>query len=352
MKAYQFDAQVRKGYYLADYFKKTVKIVEKYQSDAVVTMQFFQRKENTVLCGIKQALALIKFACPNYLALKVVALDDGMVVQPLEPVLKITGHYQDFGFLEGMIDGILARNSSIATNSARVITLVGAQRALNMNDRADLYVNQPFDGYASYVGGFRQFVSEAALELIDDKTVKQPNGTMPHALIQIFGGDVLAATKAFHETFPDNRLVALVDYHNDCVNDALKVARHFKEKLFAIRLDTAANLVDQTLDKNKDQYPEGVQLNGVSEYLVLAVRNALDKEGFNHVKIVVSSGFNAEKIADFEQKKVPVDVYGIGEALVKVNIGFTGDNVALNGQGQAKFGREEHENKRLKPWKW
>ena len=106
------------------------------------------------------------------------------------------------------------------------------------------------------------------------------------------------------------------------------------------------------LPKNKDQYPEGADLNGVSEYLVLTVREALDKEGFNHVKIVVSSGFNAEKIADFEQKKVPVDVYGIGEALVKVNIGFTGDNVALNGQHQAKFGREEHENKRLKPWKW
>ncbi|ATG97565.1 nicotinate phosphoribosyltransferase [Mesoplasma lactucae] len=352
MNNYHFDEKVKQGYYLADYFKKTTKIVEKYRPNEIVTMQFFQRKENTILCGINQAIALIKYASPNYKELKIEYLPDGTIVQPLEAVLKITGHYQDFGFLEGMIDGILARNSSIATNSKRIIDVVPASRALNMNDRADLYINQPYDGYASYIGGFRRFVSESALEFINDKTVAQPSGTMPHALIQIFDGNLLEATKAFAETFPNQPLVALVDYNNDCVTDALIVARHFKDKLFAVRLDTAGNLIDKTLEKNKAKYPTDANLYGVNEYLVREVRNALDAEGFNHVQIIVSSGFNADRIREFEENKVPVNTYGIGEALVKVNINFTGDDVALNGKPQAKFGRHEFENKNLKLLKW
>lgn len=52
-------------------------------------------------------------------------------------------------------------------------------------------------------------------------------GTMPHALIQLFDGDIVEATKAYHETFSDDELVALVDYNNDAITDALKVSRAF-----------------------------------------------------------------------------------------------------------------------------
>ncbi|KAF5295773.1 hypothetical protein FQA39_LY12946 [Lamprigera yunnana] len=47
--------------------------------------------------------------------------------------------------------------------------------ALNMLDRADSYLTLPNDGYASYIGGFKNFVTKAALEYIDDETVPVPS---------------------------------------------------------------------------------------------------------------------------------------------------------------------------------
>ncbi len=40
-------------------------------------------------------------------------------------------------------------------------------------------------------------------------------------------------------------------------------------------------------------------------------------------------------------------MYGVGSSLLKVNIGFTGDNVMLNGEPQAKEGRRLRPNPRL-----
>lgn len=58
--------------------------------------------------------------------------------------------------------------------------------------------------------------------------------------------------------------------------------------------------------------------------------------------------FNKEKIKRFEEAEVPVDMYGVGNNLLKVNIGFTGDNVMLDGKHEAKQGRKYHPNARLK----
>lgn len=345
---FKFSNKVKEGYYIADYFKKTTTIINKYNPNNVVTLQWFQRENNVVLCGIEQCLQLIKFACPNYCNLKVFSLKDGDIIQPLEPVLKIEGLYQDFGWLEGMIDGILARNSSISTNVNKLVIAANGKKIIDMNDRSDHYLNQENDGYASYIGGIRDFVTLASERYTNNyEDILLPTGTMPHALIQNFNGDILEATKAFYESFPNNKVVSLVDYNNDCINDALRVAEHFKEKLWAVRIDTSPMLIDKTLQKNYHKYPKGAELNGVNKYLIKELRNSLDIKGYTKVKIIVSSGFNANKIFEFEKEKVPVDFYGVGAEISKVWISFTGDCVALNGQPQAKIGREEIFSNRL-----
>ena len=88
---------------------------------------------------------------------------------------------------------------------------------------------------------------------------------------------------------------------------------------------------------------------GTNPSLVFALREALDNEGFQSVKIVVSGGFTAEKIAAFEKQNTPVDFYGVGSSLLKVNISFTGDNVLLDGEPEAKAGRKYRPNPRLEP---
>ena len=82
--------------------------------------------------------------------------------------------------------------------------------------------------------------------------------------------------------------------------------------------------------------------------LIFALREELDKAGFKDVQIIVSSGFTWEKIKEWEDLNVPVDVYGVGSSLLPVTVGFTGDLVNLNGKPQAKEGREEIPSNRLK----
>ena len=57
------------------------------------------------------------------------------------------------------------------------------------------------------------------------------------------------------------------------------------------------------------------------------MRAALDENGFERVKIVVSGGFDAERIRAFEAKGVPVDSYGVGSSLIRGDNDFTADIV-------------------------
>jgi len=65
------------------------------------------------------------------------------------------------------------------------------------------------------------------------------------------------------------------------------------------------------------------------------------------VKIVVSGGFDAERIREFEAKGVPVDSYGVGSSLIRGDNDFTGDIVLTDGLPSAKVGRKFRPNPRL-----
>ena len=116
------------------------------------------------------------------------------------------------------------------------------------------------------------------------------------------------------------------------------------EELWGVRLDTAENIIDKSIvpiqDKMENPY-------GVVPELVAMVRDALDREGFTHVKIVVSGGFDSERIAKFERSGSPVDAYGVGSSLMRGEYDFTADVVLLDGKPCAKVGREYEPNTRL-----
>jgi nicotinate phosphoribosyltransferase len=88
---------------------------------------------------------------------------------------------------------------------------------------------------------------------------------------------------------------------------------------------------------------------GVCPQLVWNVRQALDSHGFQTVRIIVSGGFTAEKIQDFERQGVPVDAYGVGSSLFQGRFDFTADVVRRDGRPCAKVGREYQPNPRLEP---
>ncbi|MFB4159885.1 nicotinate phosphoribosyltransferase [Geomicrobium sp. JSM 1781026] len=344
-RTFKFDERVGDGWFSAVYFLKTREIVRKYKPDHIVTMQFFQ-KSHAVLCGTDEAIALVQTFADNPDELEIHSLKDGDKIEPFETVMTIKGRYHDFGFLEGVIDGIFSRRTSVATNVYEVVRAArssGEQKpVIFMGDRDDHFTQQAGDGYAAFIGGSKAQATHA----MNEWWGKEGMGTMPHALIQLFNGDLVAASHAYREMFPDDQLMALVDYNNDAITDALRVAREFGNDLNAVRIDTSNSMVDQFFCRNPEKMGD-FDPTGVNAPLVIALREALDNEGFQHVRISVSGGFTAERIEAYEKAGVPVDMYGVGRSLLSKNIGFTGDNVLLNGHHEAKAGRKLRENSRL-----
>jgi nicotinate phosphoribosyltransferase len=85
------------------------------------------------------------------------------------------------------------------------------------------------------------------------------------------------------------------------------------------------------------------------------VRSALDGAGFPAVRIVVSGGFDADRIRQFEVDCVPADAYAVGSAFFKGagSFDYTADIVAIDEGGGwrecHKVGRPERPNPRLSP---
>jgi len=170
-------------------------------------------------------------------------------------------------------------------------------------------------------------------------------GTIPHALMVAYGGNTAVATEKFHQHIPEVNTIALVDFDNDCVNTSLEAARRLGDRLWGVRLDTAERLIDKSLQDDTD-LPAHERF-GVVPRLVEKVRAALDSEGFGHVRIIVSGGFNPDRIAHFEKMGVPVDIYAVGSWILSGRFDYTADAVRLDGKPLAKVGREYRPNKRL-----
>jgi nicotinate phosphoribosyltransferase len=333
------EEEIKKGYYTDAYFLRTAEILEQDNKHPKILMQIFQR-ENVTLCGTDEVIALLKRCAKNPNDLVIHSLHDGDQVEPWETVMTIEGDLASFTHLETLYLGILSRQSRIATNVHNAVKAANGKPVLFFPARYDSYLTQEQDGYAAMIGGITKFSTDA--NALASKTYGV--GTIPHALIATYNGDTLAATMAFDKYVDKNvARIALVDFDNDCVNTSLKLARKLGNKLAGVRLDTSNNMVDISLQEKMGMFKP----TGVCKELVYEVRKALDAEGFEHVKIIVSGGFNAKKIAEFEKMNVPVDTYAVGSSFFDGNINFTADIVQVNGKNCSKKGRKLMKNPRL-----
>jgi nicotinate phosphoribosyltransferase len=336
--------KMREGYYTDAYFNHTRSALLADGRRPRVVMQVFQKK-HAVLGGMDEAIAILELCCDDWEALTMHALHDGDAIEPWETVMTIEGDYTTFAHLETVYLGTLARRTLVATNTTRVLEAAGGKPIIFMAARHDHHRVQTGDGYAAYVAGQRMgspigVTSDAQASWWGGRGI----GTVPHALISAYGGNtVLAATKFAEWAADDFNITVLVDFENDSVQTALDVARALGPKLWGVRLDTSSQLVDRSL------WPElgDFDPRGVNERLVWKVREALDRDGSEHVRIVVSGGFDAEKIARFERAGVPVDAYGVGSSLIRGENDFTADIVLTDGRESGKVGRRFRPSSRL-----
>jgi nicotinate phosphoribosyltransferase len=331
--------KMREGYYTDVYFNYARDVLLEDESHPQVLMQVFQKKQ-AVLGGMDEAIAVLKLCADDWDALRVHALYDGDDIGPWETVLTIEGDYTLFAHLETVYLGVLARRTLVSTNTRRVVEAAHGKPILFFPARHDHHRVQTGDGYAAHIAGAIGVSTHAQASWWGGLGI----GTVPHALIAAYGGDtVLAATK-FAEFAPeDMNVVVLVDFENDSVRTALDVARALGPRLWGVRLDTSSTLVDRSLWSEMGYFDP----RGVNPRLVEKVRAALDAEGFADVKIVVSGGFDVERIRAFEERGVPVDSYGVGSALIRGENDFTADVVVTDGKPSAKVGRRLNPNPRL-----
>lgn len=336
--------KMRSGYYSDKYFVRAREVLLASGENPVVTVQVFAKK-HAWLGGIDEAIAILKLCLTEgykWEDLEVLALRDGDRIEPWEPVLLITGPYAAFSHLETLYLGVLARRTKVATNTRKVVEAAWPKTVMFFPARHDHWLVQTGDGYAAHIAGAIGVSTDAQASWWGSEGV----GTVPHALIAAFGGDTVRATVAFADHTPEEvKVVSLVDFDNDCVATSLKVARALGPRLYGVRLDTSETLVDRSIIPQMGRFDP----RGVNPQLVWNVREALDREGFGHVQIVASGGFDAEKIRHFESLGVPVDSYGVGSSLFKDRYDFTGDVVLVEGKPCAKAGREYRPNPRLEP---
>lgn len=339
-KAFSFPVRpIRSGWYSDKYFVRSRFLLEKENRHPEVVMQVFCKKES-LLCGIEEAVACLRKGSPSPRRFRVYALKEGSLIQPWETVMHLVGDYTSFVHLETLYLGILTRRTSVATAVRRVVEACKRKPVLFFSARFDHYLNQPGDGYAAKLGGASGVSTDANTAWLG---TEEAFGTIPHGLIAAFGGDTVKASLAFDRHIPPSiRRIVLVDFENDCVKTSLEVARALGKRLWGVRLDTSREIRDRSV---KGRGPESY---GVSPELVWNVRRALDRGGFRWVQIIVSGGFNIERITEFVRKKVPFDAVGIGSALYHERIEFTADIVKVNGKPCAKVGRAYRPNPRLK----
>jgi nicotinate phosphoribosyltransferase len=376
--------------------------------DIEVEMQWFTRRVgNTVVVGVDKSLEMLKH-CTGYWEggqfidtsdkLQVWAVQDGTVVKsdgnPLnaEAVIKVHGRYRDFALLETPTLGVLTRSSRVATNVYETLMAARGKPVLFFPARFDMHEVQASDGYAYNIAIQRfnmdfsqQIGSFVSTDAQGDWWGGAGGGTVAHAAIASFMGDTAEAMMQFSRILPPNiPRIALVDFNNDSVRDTLRVlevmflkyqelcdagdqAEAAKYVLYGVRLDTSGTLRDVSVAPLGDPVLD----LGVNPRLVFNVRQGLDSAAENwnlspawkekarqycrNVKIVVSGGFNPDKIRKFERLGVPVNIYAVGSWLFNNNGGtvtdFTGDVVRVKVHDRwinmAKMGRMPLDNPNL-----
>ena len=341
--------RIRQGYYSDAYFVYTKETLDAEGHHPRVTTQIFQKRES-VLGGIDEAIAILKLCCgregpggawiSGWDDLEVHALREGDQIAPRETVMTIEGDYSLFAHLETVYLGTLARRSLIMRNVLEVVEAARGKQIFYFPARHDHWLVQTGDGWSAHVAGAIGVSTDAQASWWGGRGM----GTVPHGLIAAYGGDTVKAAKVFADRYhQDMNITVLVDFENDSVRTALEVADALGPKLWGVRLDTSEDMVDRSLFAELG----GFRPTGVNPRLVEKVRGALDGAGFANVKIVVSGGFTAGRIREFEALGVAVDAYGVGSSLIRGQNDFTADIVLLDGRPCAKVGRAYAPNPRL-----
>lgn len=368
------------------YFKRTRKIIEQH-GDVIVTYAMFMRRP--AISAPKMAIDwLTEIAKQRNIDINIdLRYPEATWIGAGEPIFYLTGPMAGLCDLETQILQKIGAPCIAAYNAYAMCEALPHVKFMAFDARhcAGLEMADMM-AYAAKVGsqaakdkcGAKGFIGNATDATAHYFGLEQGLGTMPHALIG-YAGSTLEAAKMFHETHPEVPLTVLVDYFGREVTDSLDVCRHFKDLAangtLSVRLDTPGGRYVEGLDpqasyavleRNVPDTIRGYRTEselkhligtGVSAAAIWHMREQLDQNGFENVKIIASSGFSAAKCKAVAAARVPVDAIGTGSYLPQKwsDTYTTADIVIYDGKRQVKVGREflipeddHYQEKRLK----
>jgi len=221
------------------------------------------------------------------------AIEEGSVVFPQEPLVRVKGPLLQCQLLESFLLNIINFQSLVATSAARLLQATRGEPVLEFGLRRA----QGFDGAlsasrAAYIGG-----CVATSNVLAGKLFGIPiRGTHAHSWVLCFDSE-LEAFREYAKTLPD-RCVLLVDTYNtlEGVKNAIKVANELGSagfQLAGIRLDS-----------------------GDLAYLSQAARRLLDEAGYEHVVIMGSNDLDPSVIMSLKEQQARITMWGVGTHLV------------------------------------
>lgn len=300
------------------YFLRTFKVLKAKNIDKRVVMEamvksFPDKNYNFgIFSGIQEVINLLSYIAENVAesnSLNVWAMQDGEVFFPNEPVLQIEGRYTDFGIYETAILGFISYASGITTKAVRS-RLVAKDKTLFSFGTRRLHPSvAPVIERACYTGGFDAVSSIVGAELMGKKAV----GTMPHALMLLFGNSA-DAFRAFDEVLPSEvPRIALIDTFGSPKEETLLALECMGPNLYGVRVDSG------------DLLKVGKEL-----------RWELNIRGREDVKLFASGGLDEYMV----QKLVKVyDGFGIGTKVANAPVmDFALKIVEVEGKPRAKVG--------------
>jgi len=221
------------------------------------------------------------------------AMNEGSVVFPGEPILRIEAPIIEALLLEGLILNTINFQSLIATKTARIWLASGKSSIMEFGLRRA----QGPDGAmsatrAAIIGG-----AAGTSNTLGGKLYGVPvMGTMAHAWVMSFPNEQ-EAFEQYAAIYPD-KPVFLIDTYNTLgsgIEAAIKVGKKLQAqgKNFGVRLDS-----------------------GDMQYLSVEVRKRLNEAGLPEAKISISNELTEAIIESLILNRAPIDSWGVGTHMV------------------------------------
>jgi nicotinate phosphoribosyltransferase len=223
---------------------------------------------------------------------EILALPEGSIAFPNEPILRVTAPFREAILLEAGLLQAINLATLIATKASRVVYAAEQGRPRRVAEFAFRRAQEPLTvARSSYIGGCASTsLLNAAYEFRLPAT-----GTVPHALIELFSTEE-EAFEAIATAY--NRYTLLLDTYDprQAIHTAIGVALRSQETLghtlAAVRLDSG-DIADDSI----------------------YVREQLDKAGLTNVRILASGDLDEWKIIDLLHAGAAIDSFGVGTAL-------------------------------------